>query len=189
MRNISDVGVKLIKSFEGCSLNSYKCVPTEEFYTIGWGHYGKDIKENMVITQAQADSLFMQDIQRYVAYVNAVPQDLSQNQFDALCSFAYNCGNGSLQKLCKGRSKAEISEHMMLYNTSGGAVLKGLTARRQKEKDIFTREGLDLTVMDANEIIKYLTDSWAAAKSKEEREHIHALANAVRIASGQVPQK
>lgn len=189
MRNISDVGVKLIKSFEGCSLTAYKCVPTETYMTIGWGHYGKDITEGMKITQEQADNLLLSDLGKYVAYVNRVPLEFTQNQFDALCSFTYNCGGGSLQNLCRGRTKAEIAKRMLLYNTSGGNVLTGLTKRRQKEHDIFVGEGLDLTVIDANEIIKYLAESWRDAKTKEERDHIHALADVVRVASGQEPTK
>lgn len=34
-------GLDLIKSFEGCKLRTYKCVPTEKYYTIGYGHYRK----------------------------------------------------------------------------------------------------------------------------------------------------
>ncbi|MMZ58639.1 hypothetical protein [Paenibacillus sp. FSL L8-0638] len=40
MRKISKAGIDLIKSFEGCRLYAYKPVPTEKWWTIGWGHYG-----------------------------------------------------------------------------------------------------------------------------------------------------
>lgn len=139
MRNISDVGIKLIKSFEGCKLTAYKCVPTEQYLTIGWGHYGKDVTLGMKISQAQADSLLLHDLAKFVAYVNLIPLELNQNQFDALCSFTYNCGEGSLQKLCLGRTITQIAEHMLLYNKSGGKVLSGLVKRRQKEHDLFVK--------------------------------------------------
>ena len=53
----SDNGVALIKTFEGCRLTAYKPVSTEKYYTIGYGHYGPDVKEGMTITQAQAEKL------------------------------------------------------------------------------------------------------------------------------------
>ena len=52
---INDAGLKLIKSFEGCRLTAYKAVPTEKYYTIGWGHYGADVSKDEKWTQARAD--------------------------------------------------------------------------------------------------------------------------------------
>lgn len=40
VRKISKEGLSLIKNFEGCRLAAYKPVPTEQYWTIGWGHYG-----------------------------------------------------------------------------------------------------------------------------------------------------
>lgn len=94
---LGENGKKLIKSFEGCRLTgcrltAYKPVPTEKYWTIGWGHYGANIHKGQVITQKQADALFDKDIQVYVNHVNALGMKLNQNQFDALVSFCYNCG-------------------------------------------------------------------------------------------------
>lgn len=105
-RKISQVGINLIKSFEGCRLKAYKPVPTEEYWTIGWGHYGPDIKAGMTMTQAQADSMLVADLAKYEAYVNnpayvPVTAQLNQNQFDALVSFCYNCGSGSLKSFAQ----------------------------------------------------------------------------------------
>lgn len=124
-RKISQVGIKFIKSFEGCRLKAYKPVPTETHYTIGWGHYGPDVQLDMTITQAQADSMLVADLAKYEGYVNnsnyvPVTAQLNQNQFDALVSFCYNCGNGSLKKLCAGRTIAEISQNITKYNKGGG---------------------------------------------------------------------
>ena len=41
----SQNGINLIKQFEGVRLEAYKAVPTEEHYTIGYGHYGPDVKK------------------------------------------------------------------------------------------------------------------------------------------------
>ena len=53
----SENGISLIKSFEGLRLKAYKAVSTEEYYTIGYGHYGADVAKDMVITEEQAEML------------------------------------------------------------------------------------------------------------------------------------
>ena len=136
---ISENGLNLIKSFESCKLKAYKCVSTEKYYTIGWGHYGADVKADMVITQEQADSMLISDVAKYEKYVNATGLELNQNQFDALVSFTYNCGNGNLKKLINNRTLPEISNALLLYNKSGGKVLAGLTRRRKAEKMLFDK--------------------------------------------------
>ncbi|OMF09543.1 hypothetical protein BK129_01420 [Paenibacillus amylolyticus] len=142
VRKISKVGIDLIKSFEGCKLTAYKPVPTEQFWTIGWGHYGSDVKQGQKITQAQADAMLVADLAKYEAYVNnpsyvPVTDKLTQNQFDALTSFCYNCGAGNLKQLCNGRTVAQIATSITKYNKAGGNVLKGLVRRRQAELDLF----------------------------------------------------
>ncbi len=141
-RNIGAAGIKLIQKFEGCRLKAYKAVPTETYYTIGWGHYGPDVYAGMTITQEEADALLLQDLQVYVGYVNnpddcPVTNELNQNQFDALVSFTYNCGVGSLRQLCRNRTIQQIPEHITAYNKSGGVVLAGLTRRREAEKNLY----------------------------------------------------
>ncbi|MEK5414511.1 lysozyme [Paenibacillus sp. FSL L8-0708] len=148
-RKISQVGISLIKSFEGCRLKAYKPVPTEQYWTIGWGHYGSDVKEGMTITQAQADSMFVSDLAKYEAYVNdpvyvPVTSWINQNQFDALTSFCYNCGNGSLKKLCVGRTITEIAQNISKYNKGGGNVLAGLVRRRKAELDLFNKADVSI---------------------------------------------
>lgn len=134
----SQKGIDLIKRFEGCRLQAYKAVPSEKCYTIGYGHYGSDVTPGMSITQVQADALLMQDLMRYEAAVSDAGLKLNQNQFDALVSFAYNCGCGNLKRLVTGRDTQQIADAMLMYNKSGGNVLAGLTKRRQAERDLFT---------------------------------------------------
>lgn len=130
-------GINLIKQFEGCRLTAYKPVPTEKYYTIGYGHYGADVASTMKITQAQADAYLASDLAKYENAVNALGLNLNQNQFDALVSFAYNCGVGNLKKLVAGRTLPQIADAMLLYNKGGGKVLAGLTRRRQAERNLF----------------------------------------------------
>lgn len=139
--NVSEQGIALIKSFESCKLTAYKALSTEEYYTIGWGHYGAEVKAGQTISQSEADALFSVDIQRFVRYTNSYTASLGldQNQFDALVSFCYNCGPGTLKKLVSGRSVEEIAEHMTDYTKSKGKVIKGLVRRREKEKELFCK--------------------------------------------------
>lgn len=141
-RKITKAGLSLIKNFEGCRLTAYKPVPTEKWYTIGWGHYGPDVKQGMTVTQEQADAMLVTDMAKYEAYVNDkayVPVELNQNQFDALVSFCYNCGAGNLKTLCKGRTVAQIAANIGKYDKAGGRVLAGLTRRRAAELALYNK--------------------------------------------------
>ena len=147
---ISENGLNLIKQFEGCRLKAYKCVSTEKYYTIGWGHYGADVKSDMIITQEQADSMLISDVVKYENYVNATGLELNQNQFDALVSFTYNCGNLNLKKLIANRTLSEISDALLLYTKSGGKTFTGLVKRRATEKKLF-----DTPIATENNITYY----------------------------------
>lgn len=146
---ISERGLTLIKKYEGYRAKAYKPVPTEKYWTIGYGHYGADVTEGMVITEAQGAAYLKQDCQIAEMAVNAQPYTWTQNEFDALVSFTYNCGTGNLKKLTNGgkRSKAEIAEKLMSYNKAGGKVLAGLTKRRTEEKALFL-EGSKSSVVE-----------------------------------------
>lgn len=139
--NISQRGIDFIKSHEGFREQSYKCLVTEKYFTIGYGHYGPDVRLGQVITQAQGEALLKQDLERFVAAVNRYDYhyDFNQNEFDALVSFTYNLGEGCLCQLTdnKRRSKAEIAEKMLLYCNSGGNRIPGLVQRRKDEKAYF----------------------------------------------------
>ena len=139
---ISEKGIALITAFEGFSPKACKCVPTEKYYTIGFGHYGKDVKSTDTITKAGALDLLKSDLARFEKKVMRYDSEYhyNQNEFDALVSFAYNVG--SIDSLTKNgtRSKAEIAKYITMYNRSGGRVLDGLTKRRAREKELFLRK-------------------------------------------------
>lgn len=143
-KTLGKAGLDLIKSFEGCRLTAYKAVPTEQYYTIGWGHYGADVKKGMTISQEHADNLLLLDLASSVSAVNnsayvPITASLNQNQFDALVSFTFNCGAGSLKTLCAGRTAKQIAEKIPEYNKSGGNVLAGLVRRRAAEQELFNK--------------------------------------------------
>ena len=153
--NISERGLNLIKSYEGCRLTAYKPVQTEQYYTIGWGHYGPDVYQGMVITQEQADNMLREDVQVYANAVNQYQSRFNFNQaeFDSLTSFAYNCGVGSLQAVMACcNTKQEIAEECKLYNrSSDGQVLAGLVRRREAEYRLFMSGAGATAVNQAND--------------------------------------
>lgn len=156
-RKISQAGIKLIQNFEGCRLTAYKPVPTEKFWTIGWGHYGADVKPGMAITQAKADSMLINDLAKFEAYVNdpayvPVTKQLNQNQFDALVSFCYNCGAGNLRTLCKGRTITQIAQNITKYDKAGGLVLAGLVRRRKAELELFNKKEEPVPLSDKDKV-------------------------------------
>lgn len=140
--NIGTEGINLIKNFEGCVLNAYRC--PAGILTIGWGHTG-NVYEGQVITQAEADRLFLEDVQVYAYAVNNYVSkfNFNQNQFDALVSFAYNCGIGSLNAICSCDTIEELAAELPLYcNAYINGVktpLAGLVRRRQEELELFNK--------------------------------------------------
>ena len=141
MMKLSNRGLDLIKNFEGLRLYAYKPVSTEKYWTIGYGHYGEDVKEGQKITIEEAEELLRQDMMRFELYVNSYCDylNLNQNQFDALVSFTYNCGYGNLQDLTRNKTlnKEAIANRLLLYTHAGGKELAGLVKRRKMEKELF----------------------------------------------------
>lgn len=140
-RKIGQAGLALVKQYEGCRLAAYRCAAG--VWTIGYGHTA-GVHSGMTITQAQADAYLQQDIAKFEGYVNnpayvPITEQLNQNQFDALASFAFNLGAGNLRKLCKGRTAAQIARTMPNYNKAAGKVLAGLRRRRAEEQALFNK--------------------------------------------------
>ena len=154
----SEKGIELIISFEGFSKRACKCVDTEKYYTIGYGHYGADVKKDDTITREEARKLLESDLLSFEKKVSKYDSkyDFNQNEFDALMSFAYNVGNID-QLTAKGtRSRDKIAECMLRYNKSGGRVLNGLTKRREAERKLFLTKSF---VSTSNYYSKYVGSS------------------------------
>ena len=133
----AQAGIDLIKYFEGLRLKAYKPVSTEKYYTIGYGHYGADVKPDMVITADYAEALLRLDLDKFERAVNSYERNWNQNQFDALVSFTFNCGVANLKRLVTNRTNAQIAQAIVKYNKAGGKVLKGLVRRREAEQALF----------------------------------------------------
>lgn len=140
-------GINLIKSFESLILKPYKCpagIPT-----IGYGNtfYENGVKVTMKdspITKERAEQLLQFILKDFEKYVDSYCIDtISQNQFDALVSFAYNCGVQNLKnstlikKINKNINDPAIAAEFAKWNKAGGNVLAGLVRRRKAEADLY----------------------------------------------------
>ena len=138
---VSERGVELVAKYEGCRLQAYKC--PAGVWTIGYGHTAGVKAGDTLPSREYAKKLLKKDLAKYAASVNncvkkgLITFPLTQNQFDALTSFCYNCGAGNLQKLVTGRSAAEVADKLPAYNKGGGKVLAGLVKRREEERALF----------------------------------------------------
>ena len=141
---ISENGLKLIKKFEGCRLTAYQ--DAVGVWTIGYGTTNADkaitgttICQGLCISQETADEWLRQSIGRkYAPKVDKYDRyQWTQNEFDALVSFAYNIGSIDGLTAQGSRTRVEIAYMILAYNKAGGKVLNGLTKRRQEERALF----------------------------------------------------
>lgn len=142
-RRISPEGLALIKQWEGCKLHAYK--DAVGVWTIGYGSTGAHVRPGMTITQAEADNLLIADLARFERAVEKlVKVPLSDGQFAALVSFAFNVGEGALakatllKKLNAGNYGAVPAELMKWVN-AGGKKLQGLVNRRAAEAGLWAK--------------------------------------------------
>lgn len=133
----SNVAIELIKKYEGCRLGAYRC--PAGIWTIGYGHT-LGVRSGDTITKDQAEEYLMQDVEKYETMVNAYNDkyNWSQNEFDALVSFAFNIGNIRGLTQMGSRSKGQIADAMLLYVKAKGTTLPGLVKRRNEEHEVFT---------------------------------------------------
>ena len=142
MRRINEAGKNLIRSFEGLELTAYQ--DSVGVWTIGFGHT-RGVKEGQTITEAEAERLLDEDLAGFEKGVESlVKVPLTDNQFAALVSFAFNLGLGNLRsstllkKLNAGKY-GEAAEEILRWSRAGGIVLRGLVKRRAMERALFLK--------------------------------------------------
>lgn len=161
--------VALVTQFEGLDLTAYpdpasplaralaaagltgKAVPASMLdlsgapWTCGYGHTGEDVKPGMVASMAQAIAWRTSDLAHAAAVVNAhVTVPINQNQFDALCDFVYNEGEGdfvtsTLLRMLNAGNYADAATQFDRWDIAGGVVIAGLERRRNAEKALFMK--------------------------------------------------
>jgi lysozyme len=133
-------GQQLTEKFEGFRSDSYQ--DQVGVWTIGYGHI-RGVTEGMTCTQEQALAWLDEDMARCVADVNQyVTVPLTQGEFDALCDFAFNLGDGSLnnstllRELNDGDYRGAAAQ-FEVWDHAGGKVVAGLLRRRIAEENEF----------------------------------------------------
>jgi len=137
---ISQEGLALIKKFEGCELEAYKCPAS--VWTIGYGHT-KDVKEGDKINKDEANYLLQEEMIEFESYIDdMVEVELNQSQYDALCAWVYNLGpsnlgSSTLLKVLNEGKYEEVPQQIKRWNKANGEVLTGLIRRREAEALLF----------------------------------------------------
>ena len=99
MRTISENGLLFTSLWEKFIPVAYKATHSEKYYTIGWGHYGQDVKQGQQITKQAAIELLKSDMAKAVKKADElVNKSFSQSQFDAICDLCFNVGTGVIEK-------------------------------------------------------------------------------------------
>lgn len=146
MRRINQLGLAIVKRYEGMSRHAYKC--PAGYWTIGcYGHRVKPSERfNEPLTDKSMDQLLESDLSEACKAVQRlIKVPVRDNQFSALVSFTFNLGSGCLQRSVL-RARLNRSEYkeagqaFMLYVRASGRVLKGLLNRRHDEMMLFMRE-------------------------------------------------
>jgi lysozyme len=155
---ISEAGIQLIKSFEGCHSSPYRCPAA--LWTIGYGHvlypdqarlktperasYPLKPEHNRVWDADEIDALLEADLLRFTDGVLRLCPAAADNQchLDAMVSFSFNVGLGNLQastlRMKYNRGDIEgAADEFLKWRKSNGVVLRGLERRREAERALF----------------------------------------------------
>ena len=136
----SQDGLHLTEQFESCRLVAYQ--DSNGIWTCGWGHtFG--VHAGTTCTQEQADAWLLEDVQSAVGSVNRlVTAPLTQNEFDAVVDFVFNCGNGNfagstMLRLLNAGDYSGAANEFDKWDHASGQVIAGLLRRREAEQAEF----------------------------------------------------
>ena len=138
---ISDICFDQLKRFEGLRNEAY--YDPAGVLTIGYGHTGPDVRPGDVITKYWAEHLLKADLYDVEKAVDELKVAITQPQFDALVSFAFNLGiyklktSTLLRTILEGGSMRAIKQEFNKWVWAGGRRLKGLERRRAWEAKRF----------------------------------------------------
>ena len=137
----SDVGVEMIKEFEGKKQVAYQ--DPAGVWTIGYGHT-KGVEKGQLCIEKTCDRFLREDLEEVEEYIDRLVEvPLTQKQYDALVAWTFNLGptnlkeSTMLRKLNYGDYES-VPEEMRRWNKAGGEVLNGLVRRRDAEANLFS---------------------------------------------------
>ena len=140
-------GIELIKKYEGFEPEPYLCpagIPT-----IGYGatYYENGDSVSLTdcsMTEPEAEQLLMYMLDRYEKGVSRyLARSITNNQFSALVSFAYNLGLGALKGstllkvINKDPLNEDIKHQFSRWVKAEGRTLAGLVKRRKEESKLY----------------------------------------------------
>lgn len=140
---VSHKGIELVKRFEGFISKAYLC--PAGYLTAGYGHRS-NVTKDTVMTEEEAENLLKQDLKTFeqglCKMLNAEELNVTQNQFDALISFAFNIGlsalaGSTLWRLFTHGDIQGAANEFTKWIYAGGKPLEGLKRRRQAERELF----------------------------------------------------
>ena len=131
--------ISLIKRFENFSPTVYKCQAGVD--TIGYGITDPEIVKRGILTEEEASEILKEEVNVHLSYVDSfVKKPITEQQRNALASFSFNCGDGSLKKIAarinNGKMK-EAGDAILLYVYAKGKPSNGLKNRRKIEYQMF----------------------------------------------------
>jgi lysozyme len=143
-------GIEMIKTFEGFVGKPYKCpagIPTIGYGATFYPNGKKVTMADAAVTEEQATELLANMLVSFEKYVDSYCVDtITQNQFDALVSFAYNLGPSNLKvstllkKVNANPNDELIKLEFMKWVKAGGKTLKGLVRRREAEANLYFKK-------------------------------------------------
>ncbi|ONI60302.1 lysozyme [Candidatus Liberibacter solanacearum] len=137
--------IDLVKGFEGLRLTAYRC--PAGIWTIGYGHTGNDVFENLAITEQQAESLLKQDVSKTLVQVfkaSPILINIGDSRISAIGDFVFNLGigryrNSTLRKCVDAEDWMDASHEIRKWVFAGGKKLKGLVIRREVEAELLLK--------------------------------------------------
>lgn len=188
--HISDDGVALIASFEGFSSRPY-WDRWGKVWTRGYGETEGITAASPAISPAQGLARLRELVQaNYEPAIRVLGVDFTQNQWDALCSFAWNLGSGiftgSLRAELLARDFTAAGERMLAYDHAGGVVLEGLALRRRAEVALFLKTALPYVPADERrwiseyDALRDRRGPWAAVRRRALRRRMLARRRLIR---------
>jgi lysozyme len=100
-------------------------------------------EDDRAFSQEEIDAILRHDLERFERGVERFcPVALSQGQFDALVSFSFNVGLGTLQRSTLRQKVLRLdmegaAQEFSKYVIAGGKILQGLVNRRNDERAMF----------------------------------------------------
>lgn len=135
----------MVRQFEGFAEQAYA---DGNYYSIGYGHHGPEVAVGLKLTEVEAVALLVVDLAEVAAEVQqGLRVRVTQSQFDALVSLAYNIGSYALKKstllrLLNAGDYGKAADQFLRWNKVAGRPSTGLTRRRETERLLFLSQGV-----------------------------------------------